>query len=102
MTNGLAAAAAAFGCPMVEWHAGEALAPLLAQAGITLLAVPYLPAGWTRDTLAPGLAPLAAEGRIVTLLGELDRATWPHAKAGFFGVAKQIDTLLGECGIAGG
>lgn len=102
MTNGLAAAAAAFGCPMVEWHAGEALAPLLAQAGITLLAVPYLPAGWTRDTLAPGLAPLTAEGRIVTLLGELDRATWPHAKAGFFGVAKQIDALLGECGIAGG
>lgn len=102
MTNGLAEAAADFGCPVVEWREGETLAPLLAQAGITRLAVPYLPAGWTRDALAPGLAPLAAAGRIVTLLGDLDRATWPHAKAGFFGVAKQIDALLGECGIAAG
>lgn len=100
MANGLAEAAAAFGCPVVEWHAGAALEPLLAQAGITRLAVPYLPAGWARDALAPGLAPLAAEGRTVTLLGDLDRATWPHARAGFFGVAKQIDALLGECGIA--
>jgi hypothetical protein len=100
MASGLAEAAATFGCPVVEWREGEALEPLLAQAGVTRLAVPYLPAGWTRDALAPGLAPLAAEGRIVTLLGDLDRATWPHAKAGFFGVAKQIDALLGECGIA--
>ncbi len=101
MASGLAEAAAAFGCPVAEWHAGEPLEPLLAEAGITRLAVPYLPAGWTRDALAPGIAPLAAEGRIVTLLGDLDRATWPHAKAGFFGVAKQIDALLGQCGIAG-
>ena len=101
MASGLAESAAAFGCPVVEWPAGAPLEPLLAQAGITRLAVPYLPAGWTRDALAPGLAPLAAQGRIVTLLGDLDRATWPHAKAGFFGVAKQIDALLGECGIAG-
>lgn len=101
MASGLAEAAAAFRCPLVEWHKGEGLEPLLAQAGIIRLAVPYIPAGWTRDALEPGLAPLAAEGRIVTLLGDLDRATWPHAKAGFFGVAKQIDALLGECGIAG-
>ncbi|MFN3864920.1 MAG: FAD-binding domain-containing protein [Erythrobacter sp.] len=101
MSSGLAEAAAAFGCPVVEWREGEMLEPLLAQAGVTRLAVPYIPAGWTRDTLAPGLAPLAAQGRIITLLGDLDRATWPHARAGFFGVAKQIDKLLGQCGIAG-
>ena len=74
---------------------------MLAEAGVTRLAVPYLPTGWTRDALWPDLAPLVAEGRVVTLLGDLDRATWPHARAGFFGVAKQIESLLGECGITG-
>ncbi|MEO0057595.1 MAG: hypothetical protein RIT17_1048, partial [Pseudomonadota bacterium] len=101
MASGLADAAAAFGCPVAEWPEGTPLAEVLAQAGITRLAVPYLPAGWTRDALAPDLAPLASQGRVVTLLGDLDRATWPHAKAGFFGVAKQIDALLGECGLTG-
>jgi len=101
MANGLSEAAAAFGCPVVEWHAGEAIEPLLEQAGIARMAVPYLPAGWTRDALAPGLAQLVVQGRVITLLGDLDRATWPHTKAGFFGVAKQIDALLGECGIGG-
>jgi len=37
---------------------------------------------------------------LVPLLGELDRATWPHAKAGFFGVAKAIDGILRECGLS--
>ncbi|WP_086618970.1 FAD-binding domain-containing protein [Erythrobacter tepidarius] len=101
IAGGLADAAAAFGCPAREWHAGEPLEPLLAEGGIARLAVPYIPAGWTRDALAPGLAPLAAQGRVLSLLGDLDRATWPHARAGFFGVAKQIDALLGECGISG-
>jgi hypothetical protein len=63
--------------------------------------VPYLPVGWSRDVLAPALAPLKAQDRIVTLLGPLQRATWPHAKAGFFAVAKQIANLLGACGIGG-
>ncbi|MEQ5787487.1 DNA photolyase [Erythrobacter sp. NFXS35] len=102
MASGLAEAAATFGCPAVLWHADEPIEPLLAQAGITRLAVPYLPAGWTRDALAPGLAALTGEGRVISLLGDLDRATWPLAKAGFFGVAKQIDAVLGECGIGGG
>ncbi len=102
VTHGMAEAAAAFGCPAVEWRAGEPLAALLAQAGIDRIALPYLPAGWTRDALWPDLATLAASGRIVTLLGDLDRATWPHAKAGFFGVAKAIDGVLAECGITGG
>lgn len=101
MASGLAEASAAFGCPAMEWREGEPLEALLEQAGIARIAVPYLPAGWTRDALVPGLTPLVAEGRVVTLLGDLDRATWPHAKAGFFGVAKQIDALLGECGIGG-
>lgn len=101
LASGMAEAAAAFACPAVKWHAGEPLAPLLAAAGVERIALPYLPAGWTRDALWPDLASFAAQGRIVTLLGDLDRATWPLAKAGFFGVAKAIDSLLDECGISG-
>jgi hypothetical protein len=102
VATGMAEAAAAFACPAIAWRAGEPLAPLLAQAGITRLAVPYLPVGWTGDTLWPELVPLSQEVRIVTLLSDLDRATWPLAKAGFFGIAKAIDAILAECGIGGG
>jgi len=102
MASGLAEATEAFGCPAVEWHAGEPLEPLLSQAGAERLVVPYLPAGWTRDAVSPGISALARQNRVITLLGELDRATWPFSKAGFFGVGKQIDALLGECGIGGG
>lgn len=101
LATGSAEAAAAFGCPAAVWTEGTPLAPLLAEAGLTRLAVPYIPTGWTRDALWPDLGPLAAEGRIVTLLGDLDRSTWPHAKAGFFGIAKAIEGLLAECGITG-
>jgi len=99
---GMAEAAAEFGCPAVEWRAGEALEPLLAEAGIDRIALPYLPTGWTRDALSPGLGALTEQHRIITLLNDLNRATWPFAKAGFFGVARQIDALLGECGIGVG
>lgn len=99
VAGGLADAAAAYGCPALTWHAGEPIAPLLAKAGVERIALPYLPTGWTRDKLWPELAPLAAQGRVVEILGELDRATWPHAKAGFFGVSKAIDSTLRECGL---
>jgi deoxyribodipyrimidine photo-lyase len=101
VAGGMAEAAAQFGCPAVAWHTGQPLAPLLAEAGVERLALPYLPAGWTRDALRSDLAPLAAQGRIITLLGDVDRATWPLAKAGFFGVAKAIEGILRECGISG-
>jgi hypothetical protein len=101
LASGMAEAAAAYGCPAVEWRAGEPLGPPLAAAGVERIALPHLPAGWTRDALRPDLAPLAAVGRVTTILGELDRATWPLAKAGFFGVAKAIDDLRAECGISG-
>ncbi|MFM7404362.1 MAG: FAD-binding domain-containing protein, partial [Erythrobacter sp.] len=101
VASGMTEAAAAYGCPAVAWHAGGPLTPLLAEAGVTRIVLPYLPTGWTRDALWPDLAPLTADARLVTLLGDLDRVTWPHAKAGFFGVAKAIEGILAECGIAG-
>jgi hypothetical protein len=101
IASGMAEAAAAFACPAVDWRKGEPLAPMLAEAGLSRIALPYLPVGWTRDALWPELDPLLAQGRIVTLLPDLDRAAWPLARAGFFGVAKAIGGLLDECGIAG-
>lgn len=101
VASGMAEAAAAFACRAAVWEEGESLAELLRKHAVGRIAVPWLPQGWTRDALWPQLAPLAAEGRVITLLPDLSRATWPHAKAGFFGVAKQIASLLAECGLAG-
>ena len=50
--------------------------------------------GWTRDALITQIAPLAQAGRVTWLVNDLDRATWPHAKAGFFGVKKKIEGVL--------
>ncbi len=102
VASGMAEAAAAFGCPAVEWRADEPLAPLLAEAGVTSIALPHLAAGWAGDALWPELATLPPQVRRITLLADLDRATWPLAKAGFFGVAKAIDGILAECGLHGG
>lgn len=101
LAGGMAEASAHYGCPAIAWRAGENLGEVLAQHGIERIAVPYLPQGWSRDALWPQLAPLADEGRVITLLPEVSRVTWPHAKAGFFGVAKQIEAVLGQCGITG-
>lgn len=101
LASGMAEAASAFDCPAVYWSAGESLGDILGRAGVRRLAMPHLPVGWTRDALWPEIAPLIDEISLVALLPELSRVTWPQAKAGFFGVAKQIDALLAECGIAG-
>ncbi|EAQ27949.1 DNA photolyase-like protein [Erythrobacter sp. NAP1] len=100
--NGAAEAASAFDCPALTWEAGANLKDLISEVGVERLAVPYLPTGWTRDALMPGIAPLAEAGSTITLLGDLDRLTWPHARAGFFRVKKEIPGILGELGLAPG
>ena len=45
VASGMAEAATAFGCAAAEWRAGEPLAALLAEAGVSRIAVPYLPTG---------------------------------------------------------
>ena len=99
--SGIAEAAAAFGCKSCLWTEERELSALLDEAGIERVALPYLPSGWTRDALMPQLASLVEQGRAIPLLAELSRATWPHAKAGFFGVKKKMPTILDECGISG-
>lgn len=99
--SGVAEAARAFGCGSALWREGDELEAILAEAGVSRLAVPYLPTGWTRDALIEPIAALDAQGRVAWLLGDLARATWPHARAGFFRVKKQIEPIMGELGIAG-
>ncbi|MGB7372536.1 FAD-binding domain-containing protein [Pontixanthobacter sp.] len=96
---GVEEASAHFQCDAQIWNKDDSLAAILEGANITHLAAPYLPTGWTRDALWPELAACAAEGRLKQCLPDLDRATWPFAKAGFFGVRKAIDSVLGELAI---
>ncbi|MEQ8410201.1 MAG: FAD-binding domain-containing protein [Erythrobacter sp.] len=101
VASGMEDAGRAFECEGAWWEADGDLGAILDRAGIERVACPYLPTGWTRDALMPQLAPLADDGRIVWLLGDLARSTWPHARAGFFRVKKQIEPILGELGITG-
>ncbi|MEO0501300.1 MAG: DNA photolyase, partial [Pseudomonadota bacterium] len=63
------------------------------------LVVPYLGQGWLRDVIRDDLNAHAAHADCVRLLGPLDRAVWPHAKAGFFGVRKKMGELMAEAGL---
>ncbi|MEO0463283.1 MAG: FAD-binding domain-containing protein [Pseudomonadota bacterium] len=99
---GMADAASAYGCETAEWSANKSLITILQNAGIERLLVPNLPTGWTRDALWPEIQPMLDNHRAVIGVNALNRATWPHAKAGFFGVKKKIDPILRELAITGG
>ncbi|VVT09803.1 FAD-binding domain-containing protein [Erythrobacter sp. EC-HK427] len=88
--SGMEAAGAAFACPTAEWTQETSLASLLENAGLTRIVTPYLPTGWTRDALWPGLERHAP----IQLLPETSRQTFPHARAGFFAVKKEIPQIL--------
>ena len=94
-------ASAAFHAPAVNWTSDASLASLLNERNLDQIVVPYLPTGWTRDALMPELAPMMDNNRAHVALSDLSRETWPHAKAGFFGVKKKIDPILGQLAITG-
>ncbi|MEM7666393.1 MAG: FAD-binding domain-containing protein [Pseudomonadota bacterium] len=98
---GMDDAGGTFGCEICEWNADTTLENILSEAGIGQIAMPYLPTGWTRDALMPEISGMLDNGHAVFLLDDLSRATWPHAKAGFFGVKKKIDGVLAEVGVTG-
>ena len=100
-SQGAEAAAAQFSCPRQLWGEGADLTAILSDAGIERVALPYLRQGWTRDALLPAIAPLAEAGLAAEILDDLNRTTWPHAKAGFFGVKKKIEPILRELGLHG-
>ncbi|MEM7781183.1 MAG: FAD-binding domain-containing protein [Pseudomonadota bacterium] len=99
VASGMAEAASAFGCEAKAWDSSDDLSVILDEAGITRLVVPYLPVGWTRDALMPQLQPLVEAERVTTIISDLNRATWPQARAGFFKVKKAIPAVLRELGI---
>ena len=99
--SGAQEASQLYGAPIVSWTSETRLADLLSEAGIDHIAVPYLPTGWTRDALMPELAPMIDNQRATIMMDDLSRETWPHAKAGFFGVKKQIEKVLGQLVITG-
>lgn len=99
VSHGAGAAAAEYSCELRNWADDERLADILAEAGIDHVALPYLPTGWTRDALMPELAAMVDNNRVTVLLDDLNRATWPHARAGFFGVKKKIDGILRDLSI---
>ncbi len=99
--SGTADAAGAFGCDSRNWDAGTPLSDILDAANLDRVALPYLTTGWSKDALMPDLAPMMDAGRAAILLPDLDRATWPLAKAGFFGVKKKAEAILAELGING-
>ncbi|MBD2840895.1 FAD-binding domain-containing protein [Erythrobacter rubeus] len=99
--SGAEAAASAFDCKVRTWSPGDNLADILDEEDVDRVVLPFLPVGWTKDALMPELASMIEAGTAIQLIGELDRATWPFAKAGFFGVKKKIDSVLAETGITG-
>ena len=99
--SGMLAAAQQYACEAREWPDGTDLAAILDAAGIDRVVVPYLPTGWTLDALMPQLTAFGETGRLTIVLDNLNRATWPHARAGFFAVKKSIGTLLRELDING-
>ncbi|MEM7701445.1 MAG: FAD-binding domain-containing protein [Pseudomonadota bacterium] len=101
VASGAKDASERFGVEAIEWTPEGELGSLLSNSGLDHIAVPYLPIGWTRDALMPALAPMIDNHRATLLLDDLNRETWPHAKAGFFGVKKQIDKILALLSISG-
>ncbi|MEM7689207.1 MAG: FAD-binding domain-containing protein [Pseudomonadota bacterium] len=99
--SGVEHAAERFGVPSAQWSHDTPLAELLESSGVNQVLVPYLPTGWTHDALMPQLAPMIDNHRARIVLSDLNRATWPHAKAGFFGVKKKIDGILRELNVTG-
>ena len=100
--GGVEDAGEAFNCPAAQWQRNGELSTILAEAGVTRVVTPYLTTGWTRDALWPELAAMEQSGSLTQLLPDLQRLTWPHARAGFFRVKKEIDTVLGDIGLAAG
>ncbi|WP_233350416.1 FAD-binding domain-containing protein [Henriciella barbarensis] len=73
----------------------RALRDWAAQLNTKHIVVPYLPAGWTREAIAPLLTDLQTDGfHIHQMRRDWDERFWPHAKKGFFKLRKQIPSVL--------
>lgn len=60
----------------------------------------FVPVGWVRPRLKTLQTALIEDGRELRQLQRpWDTAFWPHAKKGFFGLKKQIQSVYGELGL---
>ncbi|MBH5321883.1 FAD-binding domain-containing protein [Aurantiacibacter sediminis] len=100
--SGVEEAAQAFDCPGRSWSEEGELNQILRDTGVTQISLGFLPTGWTKDALWPELQSLPDDISVKQSLPDLQRLTWPHARAGFFRVKKEIDDVLGEIGVAAG
>ena len=66
----------------------DAIESWAASEGLGAIVTPYVPVGPTRDVLAELSVPLIMQRRA------WDRAAWPHARGGFFGLKKKIPAVL--------
>ncbi|APE27990.1 FAD-binding domain-containing protein [Aurantiacibacter gangjinensis] len=100
VAKGVVSASEAFECPSVDWGHGDRPEDILQAQEIDYVVAPYLPVGWTRDSLWPRLEPLANSDRLTQILPELARQTWPEARAGFYRVRKAIPDILDTAGFS--
>ncbi len=71
------------------------------NAGVTTIATAYTPVGPTRSRLDRAEPFLRDAGLSLNrILRPYDALTWPHARAGFFGLRKKIPSLLSQLNLA--
>lgn len=67
---------------------------------VTTIVTGFAPVGWVRPRLQALQTALLDDGKALRQLQRpWDTAFWPHAKKGFFGLKKQIQSVYGELGL---
>ncbi|WP_299899725.1 FAD-binding domain-containing protein [uncultured Ruegeria sp.] len=71
------------------------------NAGVTTIATAYAPVGPSRSRMDRAEPLLRDAGLSLNrVMRPYDAMTWPHARAGFFGLQKKIPSFLGEMNLA--
>ena len=97
-----AAASEKFSLPCDTAEEGEAPTDALArwakENALDCVLTPKMPIGPVRRAILAAAS--AHDLQLVELTRDYDRAVWPHARAGFFGLKKKIPSILAELGLA--
>ncbi len=103
LNDALRAAEAAYRVPCVNLQAedfAERASDWALSLGVRAVVTGYPPVGWVRPRLDDLKSRLAkADIRLCYVTRPWDKAFWPHAGKGFFGLKKQIPAVLAELGL---
>lgn len=104
LENALVRAEAAYGAPATNFTDADDPAAALtdwAQGLATrTIVLPWQPAGWSREKLAPLLGGLRDQGfRVLQVRRRWDEVFWPHTRKGYFKLRQSIPTLLADTGL---